>query len=78
MEIKKVTLKEADKIINNREPEGLFYIKIKHYCPAEENLRTTRYIAIDNRTGEAWTEEFSTLRSCKKWLLGEAPDETET
>lgn len=29
-----------------------------------------KYIGIDNRTGDAWTEEFDSLRECLLWLSG--------
>jgi len=28
-----------------------------------------KYIGIDNHDGEAWTEEFSSLEDCQKWLI---------
>ena len=27
-----------------------------------------KYIGIDNRTGDAWVEEFETLQECIRWL----------
>lgn len=44
-------------VINEREPAGLFY--------TENN---GIYTAVDNSTGDAWTEAFSDLNTCKKWL----------
>lgn len=55
--ITKVTNKEALNIINNRDRIGIFYTISNGY-----------YVGIDNITGDAWTEDFNTLRSCKKWL----------
>lgn len=55
----KVTSEEADKIIENRVPYGLFYLK---------DIETGRYVGIDNRSGDAWVEEFETLTRCKTWL----------
>ena len=57
MDIKKVTPAEADKIIETREPIGLFY-----------TISDGRYVGIDNRTGDAWTEDFESLGTCKRWL----------
>lgn len=34
-------------------------------------------IAIDNTTGEAWTEEFSSVPEAEKWLRGKAPRKKE-
>lgn len=49
--------KEAYQLISNRHPLGLFYLK-----------EGEGYTAIDNRTGEAWTEEFNTKGKCLRWL----------
>jgi DNA uptake protein ComE-like DNA-binding protein len=56
-DIKKVTLAEASAIIESRKPKGMFY-----------TIENGLYIGIDNRTGDAWTEEFKSLSSCKRWL----------
>ena len=58
MEIKKVTPEEAGEIIDTRTPLGLFY------C-----IENGRYVGIDNRDGSAWTEDFKSLGSCKRWLI---------
>lgn len=57
MKIKKISNKQGKKIIDSRKPLGAFYM-----------IDNTIYIAIDNLTGDAWTNEFKTLSSCKKWL----------
>jgi hypothetical protein len=57
VEIKKVTPVEANGIIENRQPRGLFY------C-----LSNGVYVGIDNTYGDAWTEDFPTLNRCKRWL----------
>jgi hypothetical protein len=59
--IEKITPSHAECIIHSRKPLGLFYL-----------LHNGVYIGIDNSTGDAWTEEFTTLRHCKKWLLNES------
>ena len=56
-EIKKISDEQAGRIIDTRYPLGLFYV-----------LKAGVYIGIDNSNGEAWTEEFSDLRKCKRWL----------
>lgn len=56
-DIKRVSVKEAISIINNREPLGKFY-----------TIENERYVAIDNTAGDTWVEEFMTLASCKDWL----------
>lgn len=33
----------------------------------EENA----YVGMDNTTGDAWVEEFETLRGCLDWLVGD-------
>ena len=57
-----VSQNEAHKIIALRGRKGLFW-----------TLENGRYIGIDNRDGNAWTEEFDTLSECKQWLRGEWP-----
>ena len=59
--IKKITPSEADCILYSRRPFGLFYL-----------LHEGVYIGIDNSNGHAWTEEFVSLRQCKRWLLNPA------
>jgi DNA-directed RNA polymerase subunit RPC12/RpoP len=58
--IKRITKEQASEIIETRTQTGRFYTK-------ESDL----YIGIDNSTGDAWTEEFKTKKSCLKWLNGE-------
>ena len=74
-EIKKLTLEEANKIIesgfgstgNKYRPRGLFYtlgiFNGKKF-----------YVGIDNSERCAWTEDFKTLEKCKAWLRGETEE----
>lgn len=55
----KITSNEAEKIIDTRKPLGKFYFK-------EDGL----FIAIDNSTGDAWTEEFKKKQDCFDYLNG--------
>lgn len=57
MKPKRVTPAAAEKIIETRQPIGLFYVK-----------QNALYTGIDNRTGDAWTEDFSDQKSCFDWL----------
>jgi hypothetical protein len=57
--INKVTLEVLLSVIEEYKPEGLFIAK-----------EGGKYVGVDNRTGEAWTESFRTKRKCKKWLRG--------
>lgn len=54
-----VNAETAIKIINDRKPLGTFWHR-------EKSL----YIAIDNTTGDAWTEEFKTKKECFDYLNG--------
>lgn len=54
----KVTREEASSIIESEMPLGLFWL--------EDN---GIYVAIDNSTGDAWTEDFSSKEECFKYLL---------
>lgn len=56
--IRKISPLEAECIIAFRKPFGLFYLP-----------DNSVYVGIDNSNGHAWTEEFSSLRECKRWLL---------
>lgn len=56
--IRKVMPDTLRQIIDIRQPLGLFYA-------TEDGA----YTAVDNSTGDAWTEPFTSLRRCKRWLL---------
>jgi hypothetical protein len=58
-ETKEITPEEAHSIIETSEPLGLFY-----------TFESGKYVGIDNRTGEAWTEDFKSLELCEQWLKG--------
>ena len=58
MKVKKVSKKKSLDVIENRTPLGIFY-----------TIDNGVYIGIDNRTGDAWTEEFKNLGICKRWLM---------
>ena len=55
-----ISQNEAHKIIALRGRKGLFW-----------TIENGRYIGIDNRDGNAWTEEFDTRDECEKWLRRE-------
>lgn len=63
--IHQATQKEVKAIIDTGKPRGLFFI----------GSAKDGYTGIDNRTGDAWTEEFQRLHSCVEWLIGKAPRE---
>lgn len=56
-EIREITQDEANAIIEKREPLGLFYF-------VDGNV----YVGIENKTWDAWTEEFASLEDCLNWL----------
>jgi len=58
----RVDTETAHRIIETYHPRGLFYLK-------ENGI----YVGIDNSTGNAWCEEFSSRRKCLKWLYSEDP-----
>lgn len=45
------------KIIDERKPQGRFV-----------SYQDTLWVAVDNRTGDAWTEDFNTLHEALEWL----------
>lgn len=57
-EIKKISNEEMLNLIDTAEPRGLFYSE------KEEG----GFVACDNRTGDAWVEEFKTFKGCKAYL----------
>ena len=57
-DIEKVTVEAIRQIIETRQPRGLYYTKeARHF-----------YVGVDNSTGDAWTEEFTSKRKCLRWL----------
>ena len=54
---KNITVQTALRIIDQRLPLGLFYVRIAGI-----------YVGIDNTAGHAWAEAFANWRSCKRWL----------
>lgn len=57
MEPIKISKEKAHKIINNREPLGLFYF-----------LENDVFVGIDNSTGDSFVEEFKDKETCLAWL----------
>lgn len=57
--INKVSSSDIEKIIDTMKPDGNFY------CYDKKNKE---YIAVDNTTGEAFTESFKDKKSCLYWL----------
>ena len=63
--IQRITKEDMRKMFDTRKPRGLFF-----HGSAKKG-----YTGIDNRTGDAWTEEFKCIESCVQWLIGKAPRE---
>lgn len=61
--IKKVSIEQAEQIIETKQPIGLFYASV-----IVRGKRT--YAGISNKAGDAKAETFDSLRVCKKWLRG--------
>lgn len=59
IDIELVNHEKALQIIESREPLGLFISKDGE-----------KYVAIDNQTGDAWTEEFNSLYVANCCLTG--------
>lgn len=55
--IQEIQPEQADIIMETRQPLGLFYVRL-----------ASVYLGIDNSHGDAWTEAFSRLSQCKRWL----------
>ena len=57
--IQRVSSEFLGRVIEHRVPLGLFLAK-------ERSL----WVAVDNRDGDAWAEEFSRKRKAVRWLRG--------
>ncbi|MDS0525484.1 hypothetical protein NNC19_07320 [Clostridium sp. SHJSY1] len=57
MKHKKVSEEEISKIIETRKPLGTFY-----------TIENDFYVAVDNLTGDAWTEDFTNKKDCLNYL----------
>ena len=57
--IKRVHPSQLLGVIDYRTPLGLFLTK-----------EGRKWVAVDNSTGDAWTEEFSRKRQAVRWLRG--------
>ena len=59
--IKELAKNFIGQVSETRKPHGQFY---------SDSKSGGVYVAVDNTTGDAWTEEFSSKNACKKWLKG--------
>lgn len=59
VKIKRAKPEILDEIIESRTPNGHFLAK-----------EGRKWVAVDNSTGDAWTEEFSSKRQAIRWLRG--------
>ena len=57
--IHRVSSERMMKVIDFRTPLGLFLTK-----------EGGKWVAVDNSTGDVWTEEFSRKRQAIRWLRG--------
>ena len=59
LEVRQVSPKKLTAVISCRVPIGLFLTKEGH-----------KWVAVDNSTGDAWTEEFRWRYQAIRWLRG--------
>ena len=59
LKIQRVSSELLGRVIEHRTPSGLFLTKEGH-----------KWVAVDNTTGDAWTEEFSRKHQAIRWLRG--------
>jgi len=62
-DITKVSLDELNAVIDSADREGHYRPFGKFYAKDGDV-----WIAVDNSTGCAWTEEFPTKKEAKEWL----------
>lgn len=60
IKVKRVSPKFIGKVIEDRVPSGRFLTK-----------EGRKWVAVDNSTEDAWTEEFTSKRQAVRWLRGE-------
>ena len=65
MVIWEINEEEAANIIANFKPLGLFIVS-----PAKDDDKPI-FVGMDNSTGDAWVEEFSSRNECESWLRRE-------
>jgi len=58
-QIQRVNPEFLQKVIEDRTPRGYFLTK-----------EGRKWVAVDNSTRDAWTEEFSSKRQAIQWLHG--------
>lgn len=58
--IHRVDIEQLQEVIKHRSPCGCFLTKAGH-----------KWVAVDNTTYDAWTEEFNQKRQAIRWLRGE-------
>ena len=61
LKIQRVSSVFLGQVIDRRSPCGLFLAK-----------EGRKWVAVDNTTGDAWTEEFSRKRQAIRWLRGKS------
>ena len=61
LKIQRVSSVFLGQVIDRRIPCGLFLTK-----------EGRKWVAVDNTTGDAWTEEFSRKRQAIRWLRGKS------
>ena len=66
-DIKRITLKQASKLLNS--PDGKYEPRGKFIYYDDEDIFTV-CTAIDNSTGEAWIEDFGSRQTAAAWLHG--------
>ena len=59
LKIQRVSSAFLGRVIEQRTPYGLFLTK-----------EGRKWVAVDNTTGDAWTEEFSRKHQAIRWLRG--------
>ena len=57
--VHRVSPEKLDLVIEFRTPRGLFLAR-----------EGGKWVAVDNSTGDAWTEEFRLKRQAVRWLRG--------
>ncbi len=73
-----ITQKHADTLFNNVDSRGHYESPFTYALQVvQEKDSPTVFVAIDNSTNDAWTEEFKSLEAARAWLDGASLDEVQ-
>lgn len=70
LDISKVSVKELNELLDSADRGGK-YKPYGYFYAYDPTGNAYKWVAVDNGTGDAWTEEFATEQDAIAWLNGE-------